>query len=335
MVGESIEQIMKAGERAQMLVSQLLAFSRRQVLDMKEVHLNEIVGDMLKILRRVIGEHIELRFHPGADLHPIEADSGQIGQILTNLCVNARDAMSGGGEITITTENAEIREDDREGCDWVEPGRYVRLSVADTGCGIPEEMRDQVFEPFFTTKDVGEGTGLGLSTVYGLVTQHRGAIVVHSEVGQGTTFHVYLPTSERGAVTAQSLLSGSIRGGHETILLAEDDDMVRKLTGTLLRNAGYTVLTARNGIEALTVYDNNADRIDMLLLDVIMPKLGGRGVFDRIHAQRPDLPALFASGYSLNEVHTDFILDEGLTLIQKPARRDELLRKVRELLDRA
>jgi CheY-like chemotaxis protein len=196
-------------------------------------------------------------------------------------------------------------------------------------------VRSQAFEPFFTTKEVGEGSGLGLSTVYGLVKQHRGFVHVYSEVDKGTTFKIYLPLAERRAETVGSKLKGPVRAGNETILLAEDDPMVRDLTCTLLERSGYTVLTAADGNEAVAIFEENADRIDMLLLDVIMPGLGGRGVFDAIRQVRPDMPALFASGYSMNAIHTDFVLDEGLTLIQKPAERDELLRKVREVLDQA
>jgi CheY-like chemotaxis protein len=196
-------------------------------------------------------------------------------------------------------------------------------------------VQSQAFEPFFTTKEVGEGSGLGLSTVNGLVKQHRGFVHVYSEVDKGTTFKIYLPLAERRAETVGSKLKGPVRVGNETILLAEDDPMVRDLTCTLLERSGYTILAAADGNEALAIFEENADRIDMLLLDVIMPGLGGRAVFDAIRQVRPDIPALFASGYSMNAIHTDFVLDEGLTLIQKPAERDELLRKVREVLDQA
>nr|MEE4267531.1 PAS domain S-box protein [Candidatus Krumholzibacteria bacterium] len=334
-VHPSLDQIMKAGHRARNLITQLLAFSRRQVLEVADVDLNTTVGDMLQLLRRVIGEHVELRFHRGHDLGVVRADSGQIGQILTNLCVNARDAMPGGGTITIETENVLIDSSYCESRFWVEPGRYVLLSVTDTGCGMDHAVQSQAFEPFFTTKEVGEGSGLGLSTVYGLVKQHRGFVHVYSEVDKGTTFKIYLPLAERRAETVGSKLKGPVRVGNETILLAEDDPMVRDLTCTLLERSGYTILAAADGNEALAIFEENADRIDMLLLDVIMPGLGGRAVFDAIRQVRPDIPALFASGYSMNAIHTDFVLDEGLTLIQKPAERDELLRKVREVLDQA
>ena len=329
----SVEQMMKAAERARKLVGQLLAFSRRQVLDMQNVNLNDIIGDMLKILRRIIGEHVDLRFVPGRDLGVVRADSGQLGQILTNLCVNARDAMPDGGRITIETGNVRVDPGNRGDHFGKDPGHYVLMTVSDTGTGIDAAVLDHVFEPFFTTKEVGEGTGLGLSTVYGLVKQHEGTVHVSSEDGRGTTFRIYLPLSEHPSADIIAQPTGSAHGGTETILLAEDDDMVRELTCAVLQHHGYKVLVARNGQEALSVFDRHADQIDLLLLDVIMPNLNGRAVYDRIRQTHPDLPTLFASGYSIDAVHTGFILDEGLSLIQKPAKRDELLRKVREVLD--
>ncbi len=332
-VHEAIEEMLKAGNRAKTLVSQLLAFSRRQVLDMKDVNLNEAIGDMLKMLHRVIGEHINLNFSPGRALGTVQADPGQIGQILTNLCVNARDAMPSGGVITITTTNARIEAPFCETHAWARPGCFVLLSVTDTGCGIDAETLDRIFEPFFTTKAVGEGTGLGLSTVYGLVKQHEGFLNVDSAVGQGTTFNIYLPTVEHPATACGDKTKKPVTGGAETILLAEDEEMVRQLTQTILERAGYTVLTACDGEEALKVFEAHADEIDLLLLDVIMPKLGGRVVYDRIREQHPGVRALFASGYSMSSVHNDFVLEEGLRLIQKPARRDALLSEVRKALD--
>ena len=332
-VRSSVELMMKAGQRARTLVAQLLAFSRRQVLEVQDLDLNEIVGDMLQILGRMIGEHVDLEFQSGEVPGAIRADAGKIGQILTNLCVNARDAIPGGGTITIETGTLEVNTEPDETLDRIEPGRYALLKVTDNGCGMDQDTLDQVFEPFFTTKSIGEGTGLGLSTVYGLVKQHKGFVKVNSKMGQGTTFTIALPLSDRKPGTAVTSIDGPLRRGDETILLAEDDAMVRHLTRTLLEQGGYTVIEAANGEEALALFADHTNRIDMLLLDVIMPRLGGRAVYDRIRAIRPDIPILFASGYSMDSVHTDFVLEEGLALIQKPADRAVLLRKVRDVLD--
>ncbi len=330
---ELLGEVMKASERAAMLVSQLLAFSRRQVLDMKNVDLNGLVADLMKMTRRVIGEHITLDVLAGHDLGIVSADPGQLQQILMNLCVNARDAMPTGGTITIETENVRIDEEYCVSHTWAKPGRYALLSVTDTGCGMDDETLGQIFEPFFTTKDVGEGTGLGLATVYGLVKQHKGMVHVYSEVGKGTTFKIYLPLVERSAAVVGDKIEGPLPGGTETILMAEDDEMVRKLTKAVLKDAGYTVLSAGDGEEALRVFDEHADKIALALLDVMMPKLGGRAVLERIRKVRPGFRVLFSSGYSMNAIHTSFVLDEGLALIQKPFQRGDLLRRVREVLD--
>ena len=328
-----IEEIMRAGERATTLVSQLLAFSRRQVLDMKDVNLNDSIADVLKMLRRVIGEHITLDVISSHDLGIVRADPGQIDQILMNLCVNARDAMGKSGKITIETENVRIDDEFCEACTWARPGRYVLLSVTDTGCGMDQETLGKVFEPFFTTKDVGKGTGLGLATVYGVVRQHEGLVHVYSEVGQGTTFKIYLPQAERSSAIVGKKIEDFVPDGSETILLAEDNETLLKLTKHFLEHAGYTVLIAIDGEDALRVFEEHADEIDMAVLDVMMPNLGGKAVFERIRETRPDFPFLFASGYSMGSLHDNFTLEEGLQLIQKPFRRDDLLRKVREVLD--
>lgn len=328
-----IEEMMRAGERATTLVSQLLAFSRRQVLDMKDVNLNDSIADVLKMLRRVIGEHITLDVIGSHDLGIVRADPGQIDQILMNLCVNARDAMGKSGQITIQTENVWIDDEFCGVCTWARPGRYVLLSVTDTGCGMDQETLGKIFEPFFTTKDVGKGTGLGLATVYGIVRQHEGLVHVYSEVGQGTTFKIYLPLAERSAAVVGKKIEDPVPDGTETILLAEDNETLLKLTKHFLEHAGYTVLIAVDGQDALRVFEEHADEIDMALLDVMMPNLSGKAVFKRIRETRPDFPFLFASGYSMGSLHDNFTLEEGLQLIQKPFRRDDLLRKVREVLD--
>lgn len=332
-VHEYLDQMLKASDRAKTLTSQLLAFSRRQVLEMEDLNLNEVIDDFLKMIHRVIGEHIALDVFPADDLGTIRADRGQMGQILTNLCVNARDAMPKGGTISIETKNLQIEEGDTEFLPDLPPGHYVILSVTDTGCGMDKETRSQAFEPFFTTKETGKGTGLGLSTVYGLIKQHKGTVDVYSEVGKGTTFNMYLPRVEGMVAIIDDTTEDVIPKGTETILLAEDDKMVRTMCTDMLQKAGYTVLAACDGKEALRVYQEHADEIDMAILDVVMPNLGGKAAYDQIRKARPEMRVLFASGYNMNAIHTNFILEEGLSLISKPYQRSQLLRKVREVLD--
>jgi PAS domain S-box-containing protein len=332
-VGSSIGEILTAGGRAATLVRQLLAFSRRQVLRMEDVDLNFSINDTSKMLRRVIGEHITLNVVPSHDLGIVRADPGQIGQILMNLCVNARDAMPTGGTITIETENVQLDETFSNTHSWATPGHYVLLSVTDTGCGMEKETLSEIFEPFFTTKDVGEGSGLGLSTVYGLIKQHEGMIHVYSELSTGTTFKIYLPLAKYAEKAAEEVRETPVIGGTETILLAEDETSIRNVSKLMLEKEGYTVLTACDGEEALKVYAKHSSEIDMLLLDVMMPKVGGRAVYDHVHKLRPKIPVLFASGYSMHTIDTSFVLEENLTLINKPFRRDDLLRKIRHVLD--
>ncbi len=330
---DALAQIYLAGERARTLIAQLLAFSRRQVLEMKNVVLDDVIRDMLLMLRRVIGEHVELDFQAGAAKCLVHADAGKIGQIITNLCVNARDAMPSGGTITLSTEAVRVGLGMGQSPADVPGGSYLLLSVRDNGVGMDRETREAAFEPFFTTKDVGVGTGLGLSTVYGLVKQHLGYVELDSTPGQGTVFRIYLPRVEGKAHQAGE--SRAVQGleGKETVLLAEDEALVRDLARRVLERSGYTVLTAVDGEEALALFQENSGRIDGLLLDVMMPRLGGRAVYDRIRETRPDIPALFASGYSMDSVHDDFVLEEGLTLIQKPYSATDLLRKLRDVLD--
>jgi|GEM_PF-5708805 len=330
---ESLDQIMLAGERARTLVSQLLAFSRQQVLQMECVDLNETILGIIGMLRRIIGEHVLVKIIPGHQLGTILADRGQLGQILTNLCINSSFAMPDGGTITIETENVLMDEEYCTSHNWSKPGRYVLLSVTDTGCGMDAATLAQVFEPFFTTREVGQGTGLGLSTVYGLVRQHEGTIEVYSEPNKGTIFKIYLPVIERAATSVGDRIDGPVEGGNETILLAEDDGGVLGICSKMLTDAGYSVLTASDGEEALRMLEQNSGTISLALLDVVMPFLGGRAVYDRIQKEYPAIKVLFASGYSTNAIHTNFILDENLKLIQKPYQRASLLRKVREVLD--
>ena len=331
---EDLEQIRKAAERAVTLTRQLLAFSRRQIMQAKDLDINDLIDGLLKMVRRVIGEDIQLEFLSGQRLGTVHADPGQVEQVLMNLCINARDAMPDGGTLTIETENVLIN---GEYCDthaWAREGRYILISVTDTGQGMNEETASRAFEPFFTTKEVGKGTGLGLATVYGIVKQHDGMVNVYSEVGKGTTFKIYLPAVARRAAEIGSKIEGRVRGGTETILLAEDDESVRGFMERVLQEGGYSVLIARDGQEALDLLEAHAGEIYLALLDVIMPRMGGREAGDRIREANPDVRIMYTSGYSPNGIHTRFALDAGVELIQKPCDPQTLLRRIREVLDR-
>ncbi|MBW7866016.1 MAG: PAS domain S-box protein [Candidatus Hydrogenedentes bacterium] len=332
---EELEEIFKGSVRAAALTRQLLSFSRKQEMCPEPLDFNQAVEDLLKMLRRVIGADIRLEWLPGSLPGLIHADRGMMEQVLMNLCVNARDAMPAGGVITVDTKGVTF---DAEYCAahvWAKPGRFVVLSVADTGCGMDRATMDRIFEPFFTTKAEGKGTGLGLATVYGIVRQHEGMVNVYSEPGKGTTFKVYLPVygGEDAAMTGPAPKTAPAGGG-ETILLAEDDEMVRNLAVTVLTRAGYQVLTANDGMEAVALFKQHMDGVSLLLLDIIMPNLGGHEALREMRALRPDVPALFSSGYSEHAVQTDFVLGEGLALIHKPYAPRDLLRAVRDALDK-
>ena len=328
-----IIETQKAAGRAAVLTQQLLAFSRRQVIVTKPLDVREIVQDTVNMVERLIGEHIELKYIPAATPAIANVDRNQIEQVVVNLCVNARDAMPDGGTLTIRVGKANRQSRTSLGPESSEDGDLVHLSVTDSGCGIPEDVRDRIFEPFFTTKDVHKGTGLGLSTVYGIVSQHHGEVLVHSEEGQGATFDVYLPTAEADEFVALEKRNEPVQGGDECILVAEDDEQIQALVHRILSDAGYRVLMAGDGREAIDLYHLHVAEVDLLLLDVIMPKIGGRVVLETIQKHRPDIPCLFASGYSENALHTDFELHESLHLIEKPYVRQDLLRRIRCLLD--
>ncbi len=332
-----IDQVINATNRATRLIRQLLTFSRREQLQPQNLDLNEVITNLLKMLRRLIGEHIELDIQTQADLQPVFADLGQIEQVMINLCVNARDAMPSGGRITLTTQNYWLSQAEARSYPWASEGNYVLLSVTDTGAGIPLEIQERIFEPFFTTKEVGEGTGLGLATVYAIVSQHNGGINLISELGQGTTFQIFLPAVAKPnhAYLEQQPEAGAVYGGTEIILLAEDDDSLRELASTILQKSGYTVLVARDGEEAIYLFQQYADTIDLVVLDVIMPKQSGRMVYDRIRVDRPELPVIFSTGYGFNVLKNIHLPDDGSQLIRKPYSPRFLLTKVREVLDAA
>jgi len=332
---QDVQEIMNASERASSLTRQLLAFSRKQVLQPKVLDLNTHVSNTDKMLRRMIGEDVELVTLLAKDLGRIKADPGQIEQVILNLAVNAKDAMLNGGKLTIETANVKLDESYARSHIGVTPGHYVMLSVSDTGVGMTPEIKERIFEPFFTTKEKGKGTGLGLSTVYGIVKQSGGNIWVYSEPGVGTTFKIYLPMIEESRDSVQSLaVSTKALQGSETILLVEDEEMVRKLACTVLQKYGYTVLEAPNGEEALRIVQGqNGNPIHLMVTDVVMPGMSGRQLVDRLLSLWPGMKVLYMSGYTDNAIVHHGVLDPGIAYIQKPFAPDALASKVREILD--
>ena len=331
----NLEEIKKAGESAASLTRQLLAFSRKQVLQPKVLKLNVIVDDVNKMLQRLIGEDIDLLMVLEPSLGQIKADPGQIEQVILNLTVNARDAMPQGGKLTIETANVYLDDKYARRHTAIQPGHYVMLAVSDNGCGIDAEIQLRMFEPFFTTKEQGKGTGLGLSTVYGIVKQSDGNIWVYSEVGKGTTFKVYLPRVDEGAQEyKRSAETEEALQGTETILLAEDEDIVRKLARQVLEMYGYQVLEAVNGGAALLICERYKEPIHLLITDVVMPEMSGRELAERRSQLCPEMRVLFMSGYTDDAIVHQGVLDAGANFIQKPFSPDALAGKVREVLDR-
>jgi len=329
-----LEYILDAGERASDLTKQLLAFGRKQVLEIKELDLNMVVTDIKKILRSLIGEDINMVTMLDPSLDKVMADPSQIQQIIMNLTVNARDAMPGGGKLTIETANRILDEKFVRTHAGAKPGSYVMMAIRDTGCGMDVETVRQIFDPFFTTKEVGKGTGLGLSTVYGIVKQHNGNIWVISKPGEGATFEIYLPRVEEGfdfaAEPSVELISVC---GSETILLVEDDMDVRLLCGNILAEYGYNVIEAGNGLEAIELARHYKDSIHMLLTDVIMPGMNGMELYERLAVERPDMKVLYMSGYTDEIVTRTGRLSPGVNFLQKPLSLQLLTRCVREILD--
>jgi signal transduction histidine kinase len=330
---DNLEEIKKAGDRAASLTRQLLAFSRKQVLQPEILNLDSVVAEMEKMLRRVIGENIDLRAVLEPELGNVKADPGQIEQIILNLVVNARDSMPGGGKVTIETDNVYLDEEYANNHVGARPGHYVMLAVSDTGTGMDEETQARIFEPFFTTKELGKGTGLGLSTIYGIVKQSGGNIWVYSEVGRGTTFKIYLPRVDAEAQQYKHIsATEEALSGTETILLVEDEQMVLKLARQILATQGYRVLEAKNGEAALRMCAHDQGPIDLLLTDVIMPEMSGPELAERLHRLRPELRVLFMSGYTDDAIVHHGVLEEGANFIQKPFAPDVLARKVRQIL---
>jgi CheY-like chemotaxis protein len=332
---EMVEEILKAGQRSKALVQQLLAFGRKQAIDTKPVNLNLIIANFVKLLRRTVQENITIETIPGEGLPLILADSGQIDQVIMNLVINAQDAMPHGGVITIETSVVDSETASLPELREVQPGPPVMLSVSDNGIGMDEETCKKIFEPFFTTKELGKGTGLGLATVYGIICQHGGTVQVISNPGTGTTFKLYFPSSAIVTAPSESPFSAlQETTGHETILVAEDNEMVRNLTVSILKRQGYQVLTAANCREAMNHINQHPIPLHLLLTDVIMPDGNGKDLYGKVSAVYPTIRVIYMSGYTGNVLSNHGILEEGIAFIQKPFSIKTLTVKVREVLDR-
>jgi PAS domain S-box-containing protein len=330
----NIGGILEAAERATHLTKELLLFSRKQESERRPVDLNDIIGKMEKFLHRIIGEDIILKQVPHSAPLPVLADSNHLEQVLMNLAVNARDAMPQGGEFILRTEQVVLDEEFAAAHGYGNPGAYALLIVSDTGAGMDKETLQRIFEPFFSTKEVGKGTGLGLAVVYGIIKQHDGFITVYSEPGQGSTFRIYLPlTSAAARQEAGAEQERPIAGGTETILLAEDNDLVRELVTSVLTEAGYRVIVAVDGEEAVRKFRENAGSIQLLLFDLIMPRMNGKDASDAIHKIQHRVKTIFASGYAPDIAQQKASLDDGSYLIYKPVSPRDLLKKVRSVLD--
>lgn len=331
---DQVQKIEEASEKAASLTRQLLAFSRKQVLQPKVINLNSLVENLSSLLHRLIGEHIELRTITAENLGPVKADAAQIEQVIMNLIVNGRDAMPDGGQLTVETANAEL--DDSYSADHpgVSPGPYVMLAVSDTGKGMTQQTLARIFEPFFTTKELGRGTGLGLSMVYGIVKQSGGHIWTYSELGHGTTFKIYLPRTEeladgRGSRSA----AATSNSGNEQILLVEDDEKLRELANSILTSCGYAVIASSDTDEARLICEQRASSIQLLLTDVVMPGISGRTLAQLLLSKNPKVKILYMSGYTENAIAHHGVLDSGTHFIQKPFTPSMLAGKVREVLD--
>ena len=329
---EKATAIQQASDRATTLTRQLLAFSRKQLLELKVVDVNAIVADMERLVRPLIGENVELIAKLAPSAGHVRADAGQLEQVLMNLVVNAKDAMPAGGKLTIQTQNLVLDESHRPGQTFIHPGNYVMLSVSDTGTGMDKETQSRIFEPFFTTKEKGKGTGLGLSTVYGIVKQSGGYVIVQSESGHGTSFHIYLPQVEGTTEKHTAPVTGATAGGTETVLLVEDEESVRQLVRDTLVAKGYKVVEAENGEAGLAAAAGHAGKIDLVITDVVMPGLGGREMVERISTTRPEAKVLYLSGYTEDAILSEGSIQSGTAFLQKPFTLRNLSRKVREVL---
>jgi nitrogen-specific signal transduction histidine kinase len=329
---KNAEEIQRAAEHASSLTHQLLAFSRKQVLQPRVLDLNEVVSHMGKMLHRLIGEDIELRTTFEPSLGRVKADPGQIEQVILNLAVNARDAMPRGGILTIRTANVSFDQKTNSRSRALEIGEYVMLAVSDNGVGMTDEVKEHLFEPFFTTKGVGKGTGLGLATCYGIVSQSGGDIRVYSEPGSGTTLKIYLPRTDAAPEHTSQAESNVLPGGKESVLIVEDDKAVRKFIASVLDECGYQVQEAANAMEALLCIENGTV-FDLVVTDVIMPQMSGRDLYDRIKAHTPDAKVLFISGYTDDALASLGVLNCDSSFLEKPFSPARLTRKIRQVLD--
>ena len=328
-----LNEIMRSAERAETLTRQLLMFARRQVIEPVNMSLNTLATDLMKLIGKVVGEHIEVKTILAKDLTTVHADRAQIEQVLMNLCLNSRDAMPQGGKLLVETGNVYLDEEYVRQNPYMKTGRFALLEVSDTGIGMDEKTRDRVFEPFFTTKEPEKGTGLGLAMVYGIVKQHNGFINLYSEPGKGTIFKIYLPAIEAlPDAVAEKRREETVRGGTETILVAEDEEPIRKLAERILKDLGYNVLLARDGAEAIEILGRNKE-IVLAVLDVVMPRMGGKEASKAMRKENPQLKLLFMSGYSADTIHESYVLTDGFPFLQKPFGPTILARKIREVLD--
>ncbi|EMS81588.1 hybrid sensor histidine kinase/response regulator [Desulfotignum phosphitoxidans] len=332
---ENMNEVLTAADRAAELIRKLLVFSRERIVEVKSVNINALIFDLQKMLVRIIKESIEFHLDLANRSLIVRADAGEIEHVLINLATNARDAMREGGRLTISTGLSEMDEESVAAYGYGKPDRYVRITVADTGTGMDAKTQKKIFDPFFTTKDVGKGTGLGLAVSYGIIKQHNGYINVYSEPGQGTVFNIFLPLSEETATGDEKAdAAAPVMGGNETVLVAEDETSLRKLIKTVLESSGYCVILAEDGQDAVTKFMENRERINLVMLDMIMPKKSGKEVCEVVRKMDPRMKVLFASGYAMNNITKKEMTKDVFDFIHKPFRPKDLLIKVREILDR-
>ncbi len=334
LVRSNLEKILASSEKAANLTKSLLAFSRKQIMQMKNVSLSDIVSGMTSILERIIGEDIYLRVNKAAHDLIVNADKNQIEQVLMNLATNARDAMPHGGTLTVTAEECEIDEMYIQMHQEGEVGKYAVISVTDTGMGMDEKTKDNIFDPFFTTKEVGKGTGLGLAMVYGTIKQHNGFINTYSEPGKGTTFKIYLPLLDSGVKVMEEKDAGSIPSGTETVLFVEDDVNVRNVTKALLEEYGYSVIEAADGKHAVELYKENRDRVHLVITDIIMPGQSGKDLHNELIKISADIKVIYVSGYPADVLAKKGIIDSDVNFISKPINPEILMQKIREVLEK-
>jgi CheY-like chemotaxis protein len=334
-LGKSAREIRQAADRAATLTRQLLAYSRKQILQPETLDLNDVISDMAGTLRQLMGREVEVRFYPGTELNAVKIDPGQIEHVLISIAMNASDAMPNGGKLTLETGNVTLDENYVQAIPGLKAGGYVMLSISDSGMGMSNEVKARAFEPFFSTKAAGKGSGLGLATCYGIIKQSEGHISIYSELSRGTTLKIYLPQAGPKTKTAYPRLGMSpMPRGTETILLAEDDPSLREMSADVLRRLGYTVLTAVDGLEALNLKQKrDIGHVDLLFTDVVMPHMSGKELADRIRQIYPGTKILFTSAYSENAIVQQGVLEEGVKLLQKPFTPAAMAGRIREILD--